>query len=214
VGAARRREDSLQEPKSPRVPGRLYRLAWSFYLVLAIAAVVWIGLREGTIPLALFLRLDGWWFDLGLGVASGLLLLGLWHLGLRFLPLAGALEGHLTEVLGPLPRDEALALALLSGFAEELFFRGAMQGSLGFLAASVLFALLHTGPGPAFRLWTLFAAVAGLAFGALMLWRGNLLAPVVAHALVNGVNLVRLTGVADHSGRLARGHDSAQNKES
>jgi membrane protease YdiL (CAAX protease family) len=42
------------------------------------------------------------------------------------------------------------------------------------------------------RLWTLFAVVAGSLFGGLMLWRGNLLAPVVAHFLVNAVNLSRL----------------------
>jgi membrane protease YdiL (CAAX protease family) len=88
--------------------------------------------------------------------------------------------------------SEVVALALLSGFAEELFFRGAVQGSWGWLPATVLFALLHTGPGPAFRLWTLFAAVAGLVLGALMIWRGNLLAPVVAHGLLNGINLGRL----------------------
>ena len=177
--------------RMPRTAGRLYRLAWFFYLVLAVGAVVWIGLRLGSIPLSLFVR-PGWWLDLLLGVACGLLLLGLWQLGLRTLPLAGQLEERLAEVLGAVPRDEALALALLSGFSEELLFRGAMQGAWGFLPATFLFALLHTGSGPAFRLWTAFATVAGLAFGALMLWRGNLVAPVVAHVLVNGVNLYRV----------------------
>jgi membrane protease YdiL (CAAX protease family) len=64
----------------------------------------------------------------------------------------------------------------------------------------VLFALLHTGPGRHFRLWTVFAVLAGALFGGLMLWRGNLLAPVVGHVLVNGVNLRRLA-----SGRLPPG---------
>ena len=179
-----------------------------------MAAVVWIGLRLGALPLTLFVRSEGWWLDLLLGAGSGLLLLGLWQLGLRFLPLAGALEEKLAQALGPLPRDEALALALLSGFSEELFFRGALQGALGFLAASLLFALLHTGSGPAFRLWTAFAAVAGVSFGALMLWRGNLVAPIVAHVLVNAVNLLRLADPAKQSGRLAQGHDPVQKKES
>jgi membrane protease YdiL (CAAX protease family) len=40
--------------------------------------------------------------------------------------------------------------------------------------------------------WTLYAALAGLLFGALLLWRGSLLAPAAAHVLVNAVNLRRL----------------------
>ncbi len=105
---------------------------------------------------------------------------------------ARELERQLGKLLGPLQPAEVVALALLSGFAEELFFRGAMQASWGFLITTALFALIHTGPGPAYRLWTLFAAVAGLVLGGLMLWRECLLAPVVAHVLVNGVNLGRL----------------------
>jgi membrane protease YdiL (CAAX protease family) len=110
----------------------------------------------------------------------------------RLLPAQRRLEERLGELLGGLTAPQAVALAALSGFAEELFFRGAVQGALGWIAASLLFALLHSGPGPEFRLWTLFAACAGLLFGALMLWRGNLLAPALAHFLVNAVNLHRL----------------------
>ncbi len=108
-------------------------------------------------------------------------------------------------MLGPLTASEAFGLALLSGFAEELFFRGAVQGQWGFVPATILFALLHSGPGRAFRFWTLFAALAGLLFGGLMVWRGNLLAPVLGHFLVNGVNLRRLAaGTLLDSPRAAR----------
>ncbi len=177
-------------PEEPELAtGQLYRLAWFFYLFLAVGGVLWIGLREGAIPLSLFLSLDSWPVDLGLGVATGALLVGGWR-GLASLSQrARDLEDELGKMLGPLAPAEIVALALLSGFAEELFFRGAMQASWGWLVTTIIFALIHTGPGPAYRTWTLFAAVAGLALGGLMLWRGNLLAPVVAHVLVNGVNL-------------------------
>jgi membrane protease YdiL (CAAX protease family) len=112
----------------------------------------------------------------------------------RLLPAARGLEERLGELLGGITAPQAIALAALSGFAEELFFRGAVQGAVGWLAASLLFALLHSGPGRELRLWTLFALCAGLLFGALMLWRGNLLAPVLAHFVVNAVNLYRLRG--------------------
>jgi membrane protease YdiL (CAAX protease family) len=187
-----------QRPTLPTAaPGRLYLLAWAFYLALAIAGSAWIGLRLGVIPLRLFISTSrwGWGIDLAVGAAAGLLLIGMWQ-GMRRLPrlggLARELEAEMSELLGGLAPPQALALAALSGFAEELFFRGAVQGALGWLAASLLFALLHTGPGPAFRVWSLYAALAGALFGALMSWRGNLAAPVLAHFVVNAVNLRRL----------------------
>ena len=201
------------EPLSstPMEPGRLYRLGWVIYLLMAVAGVLWIGFRvDGPIPLGLFVDRRGWWIDLLLGIGSGLLLLGIWWGAERIFPLARQLEEQLAAVLGPLTASEAFALAVISGLAEELFFRGAVQGSFGWLAATILFALLHTGPGRAFRLWTLFAVLAGALFGGLMAWRGNLLAPVVGHFLVNGVNLRRLASLAGDSGRLPPGSDPSE----
>jgi membrane protease YdiL (CAAX protease family) len=182
--------DPLASPLPP--PGQLYRLAWVFYLVLAIAGGLWVGGRIGVVPLSFFIDVRHAGLDLGVGLTTGLALLGVWSLGRRRLARARELEEVLARLLGTLTSSEALALALLSGFSEELFFRGAVQGALGWLPASLLFALLHGGPGPSFRLWTLFAAVAGALFGALVLWRGNLCAAIVAHTLVNAVNLLRL----------------------
>lgn len=177
-------------------------MAWIFYLVLAVAGGLWIGLSRGVIPLSLFLDRRRFGLDLLAGAAAGLLLVGTWHLASRFLPLARELEAALARVLGAIPTSEAIALALLSGFAEEFFFRGAVQGAFGFLPASLLFALLHTGPGRPFRLWTAFAALAGLLFGALFLWRGNLLAPFTAHFVVNAINLRSLSRRRGDSARL------------
>ena len=155
---------------------------------------MWIGLRQGRIPLRLFVDPSRWWLDAAVGAAAGGALLACWEALRRLLPAARDLEQRLGELLGGLTTPQAIALAAMSGFSEELFFRGAVQGAVGWLAASLLFALLHSGPGRELRLWTLFALCAGLLFGALMLWRGNLLAPALAHFLVNAVNLYRLRG--------------------
>ncbi|HEX9943768.1 MAG TPA: type II CAAX endopeptidase family protein [Thermoanaerobaculia bacterium] len=194
------------EPESPiaPAPGRLYRFAWGLYLFLALAGVLWIGVQRGRIPLSLFVDSRRWWLDLGLGLGAGLLLLALWWVAERMFPLARELEARLAGLLGAITISEAVALALLSGFAEELFFRGALQGSLGWAAATILFSLLHSGPGRAFRLWTLFALLAGAILGGIMAWRGNLLGPVVGHCLVNAVNLRRLASRAGDSARLPR----------
>ena len=121
-----------------------------------------------------------------------MLLLALWALVRRLSASARELESEIARLVLPLATGEALALAWISALAEELFFRGALQGAVGLLPATALFALLHFGPGRAFRVWGLFALVAGLLLGLLVLGRESLGAAIVAHALVNGVHLARL----------------------
>lgn len=179
--------------RTPDKPSLVYQLAWIFYLVLAVGGALWIGWSDGKIDLEQFIALDRWWLDLAAGVLAAGMLLAAWQGALRYFASARGLEKQLTELLGALPLGEVLALALLSGFAEELFFRGAMQAAWGWLPATLLFTVLHTGPGPSYRVWTAFAGVAGLVLAGLMAWSGNLLAPIVAHVLVNGVNLARIS---------------------
>ncbi len=167
----------------------MYVVAWGFYLVLALVGVLWIGSREGSISVDWFFDSQRWWLDLGAGLAAAGGLWLVWAAAERFLPHASTLESSLREALGPIERSEAIGLALLSGFAEEFFFRGAMQSAWGWPIACLFFALLHTGRGGAFWLWTVFAAVSGLLFAALTLWSGNLMAAVVGHCVFNAVNL-------------------------
>ncbi len=186
-------------PEDHRPSGsRLYRVAWAIYLVLAVAGAVWMGLSDkgphgrGGLRFERFVDPSTWVRDLAWGVGVGVGLLLLWEAGRRWLPRARELERAIADLLHGLEPSDALGLAVLSGFAEELFFRGAVQGQWGLWVATILFALLHTGPGKPFQLWTVFAAVAGISFGLLVVHLGTLLAPMVAHMLVNGVNLYRL----------------------
>jgi membrane protease YdiL (CAAX protease family) len=128
-------------------------------------------------------------------------LLFTWWLA-RLIPLARELEATLRERLGPLTLGEAYGLALLSGVAEEVFFRGALQPAWGLLPATLVFAVLHSGRGRAMALWTSSALAAGALLGALMLWRGTLFAPIICHALVNAVQLRRLLVDAPPPSRL------------
>jgi membrane protease YdiL (CAAX protease family) len=171
---------------------RLYSLAWAFYLVLALAGVAWIGWR-GDLGWRLFFDPARWARDIASGLGAGAALIALWALARRSLASARRVEEAIGEMLGAVRGDEILALAVISSIAEEVFFRGGVQGSWGWLWASALFAILHTGPGPAFRVWTLFALVGGVAFGLLTVWSGNLLAAIVAHGVVNGWNLRALS---------------------
>ncbi len=178
--------------EAPPTGAKFYRLAWIFYLVLAIAGLLWLGAQRGRLGIGLFVDPGSWWIDLGAGVAIGGGLLALWWALRRWVAAARSLEDELAQLLAPLSVAEAVSLAVISAVAEELFFRGALQSAIGFLPAAVLFALLHAGPGKGFRVWALFALAGGLALGALVSLRGPLGGAIVAHLMVNGVNLVRL----------------------
>ena len=99
------------------------------------------------------------------------------------------LAAELGAIVAGLTSGQALGLAAISGLAEEAFFRGALQPRVGWLAASLLFGLAHFHPRRELRAWSLSAALAGLGFGALFAASGDLVAPALAHALLNGLNL-------------------------
>lgn len=187
-------ESPNEPPTEPDLrAGELFRMAWTFYLVLAIAGVIWLALAEGSLTLGLFVDTGGIGLDLALGVGCAAVLSGGWRGLRRFSASMRELEGVMRRWFGSIDSSEIFVLALISGFSEELFFRGALQSSLGWIWATLIFTLLHSGPGRVFRIWTAFALVAGLLFAALVEYRGNLLAATVAHVLVNWINLHGLT---------------------
>jgi membrane protease YdiL (CAAX protease family) len=172
------------------------RLALLFYAALLGVAFAWAALAGR--PLA--------WLPPGTGrdtgpplrsFAAGLLAAAivvlLSHQLTQRTRLGEQLARALGAALGPLSLAECWLLALVSGVSEEAFFRGALQPQVGLLAASLLFGAAHFVPRRELLLWTLFAVAAGFLLGWLYAASGSLLAPVVAHAGINGVNLRQLT---------------------
>lgn len=125
----------------------------------------------------------------GLGIALGVAIVAASRLATRATRSGARLAAELGALLGPLSRSRAWAYALASGLAEEAFFRGALQPQVGLLAATLLFGLAHYAPRPGLRVWSVFALGAGAAFGGLFILTGDLLAPALAHIVVNGANL-------------------------
>lgn len=82
-----------------------------------------------------------------------------------------------------------LVLGVASGVAEELFFRGLLAPALGLVVSSLAFGALHQLRGRAGWIWSSWAAVMGLLFGALFFATGSLLGPIAAHMAINVVNL-------------------------
>ena len=105
-------------------------------------------------------------------------------------------EDALAELIGPLSGRACLVLAAASGVGEELVFRGVLQPWLGLWITSAAFGAVHVPPRRELRLWPVMAFVMGLALGVLLEGTGGVLAPVVAHATVNAINLRRLAALA------------------
>ena len=104
------------------------------------------------------------------------------------------------ELLGPLGAREAVVLALLSGFGEELVFRGALWPHLGLWGTSALFAACHWAPIRSLRSYPLFVFGAGLLLGWLRERSGSLWPPILLHVVVNAFSLSWI-GSLEHTRR-------------
>lgn len=126
----------------------------------------------------------------GLGVGAALA--GAGQVATRFTAWGRQFTRFLQRFLGGLHPADALLLAALSGAAEELLFRGLLLPYTGLAVSSALFGLAHLVPRDGLWPWALWAAAAGAGLGWLALATGGLLAPIVAHALINAVGLLLL----------------------
>ncbi|KAG5186183.1 CAAX protease self-immunity-domain-containing protein, partial [Tribonema minus] len=81
----------------------------------------------------------------------------------------------------------ALGVGIAAGVGEELMFRGLLQGGLqrylsteaAVAASAVVFGLLHAVT----PMYAVCAGITGAYFSLLWLWSGNLVVPIVAHAV-------------------------------
>jgi hypothetical protein len=170
------------------------RLVLSFYGVMAGVAVAWRLAVDGVLP---WLAAPGaavapLGARLAAGLGAGLVLVWVSRELTERTAAGRALSDALARLVGPVGPVRAWLLAGVSGLAEELLFRGALQPRVGGLAATLLFAAAHFVPLPGLRSWAAFALAAGAVFGALFALTGDLLAPFLAHAVVNGLNLAWL----------------------
>ncbi len=99
------------------------------------------------------------------------------------------LHGDLRPVVHGADDSVIVVTAIASGLGEELFFRGLLVPIVGVVASSLAFGLLHQIRGRARWAWAGWALLMGLIFGALFKLTGQLAGPVVAHVVINGVNL-------------------------
>lgn len=141
------------------------------------------------------------WPGLLVGLAGAVPMLALFFVIFRWPvgPLVGLKrfsEQVIRPLMAPCSLTDLVGISCLAGVGEEMLFRGLIQdlmaGSLGLWGglalASVLFGVLH-----ALSLtYAVVATLMGAYLGGLYLLSGNLLAPVIAHALYDLIVLVWL----------------------
>ncbi|MFK7896364.1 MAG: lysostaphin resistance A-like protein [Myxococcota bacterium] len=185
-----------EEAPEPVDPQDLMRAGLVFYGVMGCGALLW---RMWTPGESIFhpsiAAAETAWSPLaaiGVGALAGLAAIAISEALTQWSDLGEALADLLGEGVAGLSVADGILLALASGFAEEMFFRGALQPAVGLFWASLAFGACHFMPRRELALWSAFAVVMGVGFGALFEWTGQLAAPIAAHVVVNAVNLPRL----------------------
>lgn len=136
--------------------------------------------------------------SVGIGVLSAALLYVVFYAGNALAPLivpgAGSQVGGIYDLGEGASRAAVfLLLFLVTGPAEEIFWRGFLQGRLmarlgpagGYVAATLVYGGVHAFSGN--LMLVLAAVVAGAWWGAQYLWRRDLAALIVSHSLWSAV---------------------------
>ena len=167
------------------------------YALLLAAAWLWLWLRDrdALLTAGAFGTRGEAIVSLSAGIAVGLGTGAVFAVAARLPPFA-RLERALAGILGPLQDAEILWLALLSGVAEEAFFRLALldwlgQDAMGLCTTAAIFGAFHVAPGVSL-LWAPLAVAMGLLYGWMMLAGYGFASVSLAHALFNYLSLRRM----------------------
>jgi membrane protease YdiL (CAAX protease family) len=128
-------------------------------------------------------------YSAALGLAFGSLVVLATRFSVRRFQSVRRLHMELRPFARGVSTTGILVLALASSIGEELLFRGLLQPKLGLLPHALFLGFLHQIPGGSRWVWVGWATTIGLAFGVMFQLTGSLLGCVLAHTLVNGLNL-------------------------
>lgn len=127
-----------------------------------------------------------------LGLAMATALIALTRVAVARYEWARRLHCELRPVARDLTAGQILMVAGLSSLGEELLFRGLLTPTVGVLISAVVFGLAHQIKGPSRWVWVGWATGVGAGLGAIFAMTGSLVGPLLAHAVVNAVNLTYL----------------------
>ncbi len=128
--------------------------------------------------------------SLGIGLATSLVLVSLsLIISLTYEPFKKSMAILDQMIINKIEKIDIIPLALFSGIAEEIFFRGLLQNGIGIYLSNIIFALLHF-PGKEFWVYSLWTLFAGLFLGNIYAYTNNLFIVIVAHVMNNFLALL------------------------
>jgi hypothetical protein len=145
--------------------------------------------------------------SLGVAIAFGVVLATRYTVA-RF-SWARQLHSELQPLACRLGEKQIVPIAIFSGLGEELFFRAFLTPTIGVLASCALFGVLHQIRGPSRWVWVGWATLVGASFAIVFAATGSILGPVLAHALINAINLTFLRTHVVTAAAPASAHDRA-----
>jgi membrane protease YdiL (CAAX protease family) len=167
--------------------------------VFAVYAIAAGGAAAGAIALGRNpLEMPGWLgvsgaigalLSAGLGTVIGAATVAATHVLARRAQWVRALHADLRPVVRGAEDTTLVAMAIASGLAEELLFRGLLTPLVGVIASSIAFGILHQVRGRARWGWMAWALVMGLLFATVFAATGSLVGPIIAHVYINAHNL-------------------------
>lgn len=107
-------------------------------------------------------------------------------------------EYQMREMLGKPSILGIFFIATASSVSEEIIFRALLQPSIGLWYTSLIFGILHPPPSKELFFYPIATASVGLGLGWMYINTGNsLIAPIIAHFVINLINLYRITRLPD-----------------
>lgn len=172
-------------------------IAGGYALLASLATALAMALRDGVpwvypSPWLRLTTLEAVGASTALGLAVALLVIGGTRLTVQRYAWAKRLHLDLRPMAHGLSLLHIVLIAFFSSLGEELLFRGLLQPWIGVLPTAVVFGFCHQMPGPARWVWVCWATAVGLAFGVIFAATGSLIGAIVAHAVINAVNLTYL----------------------
>jgi membrane protease YdiL (CAAX protease family) len=131
------------------------------------------------------------------GISAGLLLLIINYVAIEYgsryssflRTIRRLIEEDVSQIFKHVNLVAVVLIAIVSGVAEELFFRGVLQAQIGIWLTSVIFGLAHIWKKTAV-LYGIYATIIGLLFGGMYMWSGSLWVPMLAHVVNNFVAIL------------------------
>lgn len=124
-----------------------------------------------------------------LGLTFGLFTVGASAKLVEHTAFGRRLAAELRPLASGLSGSDAILLAILSALGEELLFRSVLTPWLGVVGQALVFGVLHQVPGRSRFAYMAWATLMGIILGAIFSATGSLLGPIIAHALINALNL-------------------------